>query len=138
MRRLKVKVGDCWYTVEVGVLEGASVQVLVDGEPVRVDLDDLRSKGKLSSEDAPQPAGAASTPSTQSRSPNLVRAPMPGVILSIDVRVGERVSAGSKVCVLEAMKMEQVLLAPEDGEVKVVHVQQGQSVTIGETIVELE
>lgn len=136
MRRLKVKVGDRWYTVEVGDLKGSSVQVLVDGEPVRVDLDNLRSEGKLSSGDAPQ--ATAPTPSTQSRSRNLVRAPMPGMILSIDVRVGERVSAGSKVCVLEAMKMEQVLLAPEDGEVKAVHVQQGQNVTIGETIIELD
>ena len=136
MRRLKVKVGDRWYTVEVGDLKGASVQVLVDGEPVRVDLDNLGSEGKLSSGDTPR--ATASTPSTQSGSRNLVRAPMPGMILSIDVRVGERVSAGSKVCVLEAMKMEQVLLAPEDGEVKAVHVQQGQNVTIGETIIELD
>ena len=136
MRRLKVKVGDRWYTVEVGDLKGASVQVLVDGEPVRVDLDNLGSEGKRSPGDAPQ--ATATAPSTQSGSRNLVRAPMPGMILSIDVRVGERVSAGSKVCVLEAMKMEQVLLAPEDGEVKAVHVQQGQNVTIGETIIELD
>ena len=136
MRRLEVKVGDRWYTVEVGDLKGSSVQVMVDGDPVRVDLDNLGSEGKLSSGDAPQ--ATASTPSTQSGSRNLVRAPMPGMILSIDVRVGERVSAGSKVCVLEAMKMEQVLLAPGDGEVKAVHVQQGQNVTIGETIIELD
>ena len=63
---------------------------------------------------------------------------MPGVILSISVRVGDSVSSGAGICVLEAMKMEQDLLAPADGTVKAIHAQQGESVTMGQTIIELE
>ena len=135
MSRLKVKVGDRWYSVDVENLKGPSIQVLVDGEPVRLNLDYLGSGIKLSSGDVTQ--STASPPSISEVSQNQILAPMPGVIFSIDVQVGEHISTGSKVCVLEAMKMEQVILSPADGEVKAVHVRQGQNVTIGDPIIEL-
>ena len=69
---------------------------------------------------------------------NAIRSPLPGVVLSIDVAVGDSVSSGERVCILEAMKMEQELVAPRDGRVKSVRVQKGESVLIGQTIVELE
>ena len=141
MDRLKVKVGGRWYTVEVGSLEGNHVQVLVDGEPVQVDLASLRAAAAIAQPQqtpgAP-PQVSTESPLSQGTDQNLVRAPMPGVILSIEVRVGDRVSEGKEMCVLEAMKMEQSLLAPRDGVVKAVYVQQGQNVVIGESIIELE
>ena len=63
---------------------------------------------------------------------------MPGTILSIEVGVGDLVVTGDPVCVLEAMKMEQVLRADWSGVVRVVHVIVGQQVSDGSPIIELE
>ena len=132
MDRLKVKVSGRWYAVEVGSLEDDRVQVLVDGDPVQVDLARLGAAADQTKQAPTAP------PASQGAAQDLVRAPMPGVILSIEVRAGDRVLEGKEVCVLEAMKMEQSLLSPRDGVVKAVHVQQGQNVVIGESIIELE
>ena len=126
--------------MEVGNLEGDPVQVLVDGEPVQIDLSALgfdvpKSQAQRTSNVAPRIDRVA--PPSQDADQSLVRAPMPGVILSVGVQVGDRISVGKEVCMLEAMKMEQSLLAPCDGVVKAVYVKQGQNVTIGEAIIEL-
>ena len=131
--RLRVKVADRWYDVEVGAWEGDRVQALVDGEPVMVRLEDVVTT-------APTAAAEAEvvSESADDAGDNAIRSPLPGVVLSIDVGVGDQVSAGGRVCMLEAMKMEQELVAPRDGRVKAVRVQKGDSVLIGQTIVELE
>jgi biotin carboxyl carrier protein len=63
---------------------------------------------------------------------------MPGRVMSILVRPGDRVSAGDEVCVVEAMKMEQSILAPRDGVVKTIHVQPLDSVSANDPLIELE
>ena len=133
MVRMRVKVEERWYEVEVGEWEGDEVRVQVDEEPVMVRLSDVAQAGPAAAADAgvePESAGDSGD--------NAIRSPLPGVVLSIDVGVGDRVAAGSRVCVLEAMKMEQELTAPRDGRVKAVRVQKGQNVLIGQMILELE
>jgi pyruvate carboxylase len=63
---------------------------------------------------------------------------MPGRVIAIMVRPGDRVKAGQEVCVVEAMKMEQSIWAPRDGVVKAVHVQPMDSVGSNDPLVELE
>jgi biotin carboxyl carrier protein len=63
---------------------------------------------------------------------------MPGRVIAIMVRPGDRVTAGQEVCVVEAMKMEQSIWAPRDGVVKAVHVQPMDSVGANDPLVELE
>ena len=130
MMRLRVKVAEKWYEVEVGDWEGDQVRVLVDGDPVMVRLEDVAQV---------EPAAVAEVDveSADDAGDNVIRSPLPGVVISIDVSVGDQVSAGERVCMLEAMKMEQELVASRDGRVKAVKVQKGQSVLIGQTIVEL-
>jgi propionyl-CoA carboxylase alpha chain len=65
-------------------------------------------------------------------------APMPGTILSLEVDVGDQVVTGDPVCVLEAMKMQQVLRAEWSGVVGAVHVIVGEQVSDGSPIIELE
>ena len=65
------------------------------------------------------------------------RTPMPGVIISVDVSVGDQVVTGDDVCVLEAMKMQQTLRADWSGIVKTVYVQPGQQVLDGAPIIDL-
>lgn len=63
---------------------------------------------------------------------------MPGRVISILVRPGDQVSAGDEVCVVEAMKMEQSILAPKDGTVKTIYVQPMDPVGADDPLVELE
>ena len=64
-------------------------------------------------------------------------APMPGTILAVEVRPGDRVEAHDVLVVLEAMKMENAVTAPADGRVERVLVKPGQSVQRGDPLVEL-
>ena len=147
---LRVKVGDRWYEVEVVDLDSNPARVLVDGEPVEVQIEqgavgiDVKQV-----DDEPPPANAEHAPDVQppqARSPagtapsagaRVLSSPMPGVIVSVAVQVGDQVVTGDEVCVLEAMKMQQTLRADWSGIVGAVHVQPGQQVLDGDPIVEL-
>ncbi|WP_331233677.1 acetyl-CoA carboxylase biotin carboxylase subunit [Natronorarus salvus] len=67
-----------------------------------------------------------------------VTAEMQGTILSVDVEEGEEVAGGDVICVLEAMKMENDVVASQAGTVAQVLVSEGESVNMGDTIVVLE
>jgi 3-methylcrotonyl-CoA carboxylase alpha subunit len=67
-----------------------------------------------------------------------LEAPMPGKVIAVRVEVGQRVSKGQEVLVIEAMKMESSLHAPKDGVVGAVHVAVGDAVAPGIVLVELE
>lgn len=68
----------------------------------------------------------------------LVRSPMPGTVVSVNVAVGDVIAQGSEVAVLEAMKMQNSLTAPTDGKVKAVHIKQGDKSSDGDILVEFE
>lgn len=78
---------------------------------------------------APAPAPAASGAGKP------VTAPLPGVIVEISVKVGDTVTAGQQVAVLEAMKMENAIEADRNGTVTAIHVNKGDSVLEGVPIV---
>jgi biotin carboxyl carrier protein len=63
---------------------------------------------------------------------------MPGKVLAVHVGGGDYVAAGTILCVLEAMKMENDLLASGDGVVRSVHVSAGQTVNTGDVIMVIE
>lgn len=68
----------------------------------------------------------------------LILAPMPGMLKSVTAEVGKPVSEGQEVCVLEAMKMQNSLVAAKMGKVKAVFFKEGMTVDEGDVIVELE
>ena len=63
-----------------------------------------------------------------------IKAPMPGNILKVNVKAGDKVSKGTVVAVLEAMKMENEIFAPADGTVVSVEVAQGTAVTADQVL----
>ncbi|HUQ46883.1 MAG TPA: biotin/lipoyl-containing protein [Gemmatimonadaceae bacterium] len=69
--------------------------------------------------------------------PAPVNAPMPGMVIRVNVGVGDKVQAGQGVIVMEAMKMENELRASAPGVVKAVHAEVGKAVEKGATLVEL-
>jgi len=67
-----------------------------------------------------------------------VLSPMPGLLVDVAVQVGQKVQAGERVAVIEAMKMENVLFAAADGVVAKVLASKGESLVVDQPIVEFE
>lgn len=67
----------------------------------------------------------------------MVSAPLPGAVLEVKVAAGDSVREGQVVAVLEAMKMENEILAPCDGKVQAVHVHAGSAVSLGDPLLEI-
>jgi biotin carboxyl carrier protein len=74
----------------------------------------------------------------QSRKADVLRAPMPGLVVRINARPGEAVAAGDGLVVLEAMKMENELKAAASAKVRTVRVNPGQAVEKGQVLVEFD
>lgn len=77
---------------------------------------------------APAPAPVAAPAKSGAAGSVSVKAPMPGNIMKVNVKVGDSVKKGDVLVVLEAMKMENDICAPEDGTVASVEVSQGATV----------
>lgn len=148
MPTYRVKIGEQLYTVEVGDVSRSPVEVSVDGQTFYVEV-------KAPPEEAAQPPtrrgrrppsriAAPALPRVGSSVPafdpsdKVLRAPMPGRVIAIRVRPGDRVAAGDEVCVVEAMKMEQSIRAAQDGLVKGIFVQPMDSVGANDALIELE
>lgn len=86
---------------------------------------------------APVASPAPSAP-TENIQGEKVSAPMPGNILKINVAAGETVKSGQILLILEAMKMENEIVAPRDGKIAQIITTQGASVTTGDTLLTLE
>jgi len=75
---------------------------------------------------------------TEGATGEILKAPMPGIVVGVAVAVGEEVSAGQGVVTLEAMKMENELKSASGGTVREIRVEVGQGVTQGEPLVVIE
>lgn len=139
--RFQVHVGGAVYDVEV------SEENVVLAAPLRAPVPSVEQPSSISSAPLPEapaaparPAGKTPSPQTTQLAPGaspLISAPMPGVILSVDVTVGAPVSRGQSLVTLEAMKMRNSIRSPRDGVVQAVHVAAGQSVGHGAPLVEV-
>ena len=69
---------------------------------------------------------------------NAIKAPMPGLILEINVSVGQEVKENDPLLILEAMKMENCFLSPRDGVIKSIAVEKGNAVDKGQLLIEFE
>lgn len=67
-----------------------------------------------------------------------VRAPMPGLVLKVMVKVGDAIQKGDQLVILEAMKMENVLQAEGDGTIKSIEVSKGDTVDKTQVLIEME
>ena len=69
-------------------------------------------------------------------SAKMIQSPMPGAVVSVNVSVGDSVVDGQELCILEAMKMQNVIKAEKKGVVKKVEVKAGDSVTVDQLLIE--
>lgn len=122
MKRLNVTVNGVTYDV---VVEEVTADAATAAAPVAAPAPQASQPApKAAAQKATAPAGAVA-----------VKAPMPGNIIKINFKVGDKVKRGDVLCILEAMKMENDICAPQDGVVASVNVAQGASVVTDELIV---
>ena len=83
------------------------------------------------------PAAPAASPAAALAAGEVVKAPMPGVVLKVQVQQGQAVKAGQVLIILEAMKMENEIVAPKDGTVAQIVAAKGATVESGAPLVVL-
>lgn len=117
-----------FYVSVDGVAEEVMVETLNEIEVSRGKGGDRKkSKGESTVNGRPRPSHEG-----------CVTTAMPGSIVDVKVKAGDKVSAGDPVLIIEAMKMENEIQAPKSGIVVAVHVQKGDSVTPDESLLEIQ
>ena len=134
MKEYKYKINGTKFSVKVGDVEDNLVHVEVNGVPYNVELDKAPTAKKTvlnpvkSPQKAPRTESGEKVIASTSASGFIVKAPLPGTIMSFSVKVGDTVAAGDTVCVLEAMKMENDVHTANGGVVKKILVNTGDAV----------
>lgn len=142
MRKFAITVNGKTYEVEVQELDnGTNVPVTNTVHPapaVTAPTSAPKQAEAPRQEQAPkvQQPKASSGPVPQGA--EIVKSPMPGTILDVKVNVGDVVKKGDVLAILEAMKMENEIMAPRDAKVVSVQVSSGTSVNAGDPLVALE
>ena len=138
MKAYKFKINGKEYNVAVNGIEGKNADVTVNGVNYQVELENEVSPAVAAAPAAAPAAAAAAAPAAApapAGAGKKIESPLPGVIISVDVKEGQAVKRGQKVAVIEAMKMENEILAECDGTISAIHVKQGDSVLEGADIV---
>jgi biotin carboxyl carrier protein len=142
----EVEIGDLAAPPIVATIEGTPYEVWPESEPAAVSNGSgagprLAHTVPIVRATAPAPAPASTNGSGAPRNGNAsneVRAPLPGVIVSVKARPGLNVSVGDELLVLEAMKMKNALRATRAGTVAEVIVSEGQTVKHSQVLLRYE
>ena len=152
MKDYSLKINGHNYDVQIDDVNEASTlaHVVVNGVSYEVEIGGAKAAASTKPQVAPAAKGANSamiTPATAAPSPRLsavapssgyaVKCPLPGTVLSVKVNVGDTVSRGQTLVILEAMKMENEIVAPRDGTIAQVVTAKGAVVETGAPLIVL-
>lgn len=139
MKNYKFKINENGYTVNIKSHEHNVISLEVNGTSYNVVM-----KNEIKKTKTPTLIRAASKRPTEplkvnpSSSKAKIVAPIPGIVLSIDVKVGDTLKIGDRMLVLEAMKMENNIVCEKAGTITALKVSIGQQVLQDEIMIELE
>ena len=142
MKEYKFNIHGTEYEVSINSVEDNIADVTVNGTQYEVEIEGKTSKVIKVTKPTPASTSAATTAEVISTAKAAakksagaaVKSPLLGVIVDIKVRQGDRVTAGQHLLVLEAMKMENEIVAPQDGTVASVNVGAGDAVEAGDVL----
>ena len=129
MRKFSIVVNGTAYEVDVEEIgAGAAAPVVAAPAPVAAPVAAPKAASvKAAAPKAAAPAGAAGAVE--------IKSPMPGTVLAVKCTVGQAVKKGDPVVMIEAMKMETPIPAPQDGTIASINTQQGATVASGDVLV---
>jgi biotin carboxyl carrier protein len=137
MKEYKYKIDGKEFNVTINKVEDSVAEVEVNGVAYQVEMEKTVKAAPV----IIRPVVAASAPVAVTHAAagvaGAIKSPLPGVILDINVKVGDQVKTGQKVAMLEAMKMENVINADHDGKVVEIKVAKGDSVLEGADLIVL-
>lgn len=139
MKTYRLKINGREYTVEISSADARHAEVCVNGTDYHVDIADAGEHRETGDRPAVIPSKDIQAPKeVSSEAGYTVTSPLPGIVVEICVEKGQNVKAGQKVAVLEAMKMENDIIAEHDGTVGSIEVAKGDSVLEGAVIVRMK
>lgn len=130
MMTYRIRIGEREYRVEIDDLNARPVVATIDGDRYEVWPEKDTPAAALNAP-APAPRATVSPASAAALAASMlqtVQAPIPGVILSVAVKPGDSVKVGQELCILEAMKMNNIIRATRTGVIAAVHVSPGDHV----------
>ena len=138
MKEYKYKINGSLYNVVINNTTDEVAEVEVNGIPYTVEIE-KKTKQQVTTAfkkpaQAATPVPQVSTPVSKpaaSVSVGSLKSPLPGIILDITCNVGDTVKKGQKLLILEAMKMENNIIADRDGTIQDIKVRKGDSVLEG-------
>jgi glutaconyl-CoA/methylmalonyl-CoA decarboxylase subunit gamma len=142
MKKFKFNIQGNPYEVEILKIDDTQVEVQVNGTNLIVEVDKVLVPSKTPKlVRTPAVPSTDSSPSTSKTNPpggrkgsGVVKSPLPGTILSINVKVGDMVKIGQKLLILEAMKMENNINSDKEGVVAEIKVKKGETVMEGQVM----
>ena len=142
MKNFKFKINGNDYDVVINEVEENIAKIEVNGQSYEVELEKKEEKPTPIVR-KPKPQSVKNEPvqpkaSTSSGNLKSINSPLPGNILDIKVKEGDKVSKGTIVLIMEAMKMENNIVSEFDGVVAAIKVKTGQSVLQNDVLVEIE
>ncbi len=141
MKKFKFKISGSSYEVDVNEVEGNIIQLEVNGTPYTVELEKEVKKSKTPKlvrsvvQNKPEESVIKKTHTSGAMK---VLSPLPGTITQIHVKAGDTVSKGAKLISMEAMKMENSVLAEKAGVVANLKVAIGDNVLQNDVLLEIE
>lgn len=141
MKSFKFKIFGNEYIVNIKEAEGQTIKLEVNGSEYVVDMEKEVKSTKTPTLVRSQPktvAAPAQNTLAAKTSTRKITAPLPGVILELRVKEGDQVKTGDLLLIMEAMKMENNILAEHTGVVKDIKVHKGDTVLQGDLMIEIE
>jgi len=143
MKKFKFTIHGNLYEVEILDFEENIAKVEVNGTVYDVEVHkDIKTTKTptLVRKEEPRPVGKETRiPRSATRTANIViKAPLPGTIIQVLVKEGDTVTIGQKLLTMEAMKMENNVLAEKDGTVRSIKVKPGDTVLQNDVLVEID
>ncbi|NLX11070.1 MAG: acetyl-CoA carboxylase biotin carboxyl carrier protein subunit [Chloroflexi bacterium] len=132
--KVTVRIDSQLFEVEIDNLYTRPVVAVVDGQRFEVwpEVNPIPPHTEPAAASTPQPAQAAPARAAASApvgaDSSTVFAPLPGVIISVAVKPGDTVESGQELCVLEAMKMKNMIRAPRAGTIDTIQIEVNQHV----------
>ncbi|MDZ7739498.1 MAG: biotin/lipoyl-containing protein [Bacteroidales bacterium] len=138
MKNYKFTINGNKYEVEILEVEGDMAKIEVNGTSYLVEIHKEVKPAKTPTLVRPVLREPQKNIDRKEGGPKLeIKAPLPGIILQVMVKPGDKVAKGQKLLIMEAMKMENEIKAEQDGEIVSVKVTSGQSVLQEEVLIEM-